>query len=194
MKYPITEESMKQAREYAEKAGGYTHLHEGFEDTTQSQQYKRWVTGGFAQNIVKNYCISNDILCIEDSTTYKDNDRFDLKIQGFKFDIKATNTNIQCQVNKTSMIKATKGETHAFFFMRIDKDLKWYEPIGFCTSKYYGDNASHISKGDLIPKTSFVNKFNTTYVMDEDKIQYSGIESLAKLKHRRNNAIIQSTL
>lgn len=184
MKYPITEEALKSAKEYAPKAVPYTHLHDGFKDTTPQQQQKRWITGGFAQNIIKDFCIINGIKCEEDTTSHRDNDVFDLKIQGFSFDIKATISNIQCQVNKTSLLKATRGQTHAFFFMKIDKNMKWYEPLGFCTSKYYGDNAIEVKKGDTIPWTDFVNRFNVTYVMEEENIQHKGIDSLKRLERR----------
>lgn len=184
MKIPFTEQAIQNAESYANKAGGYTHLHDGFKDTTATAQKSRWVTGGIAQNIVKDFCALNKIEAIEDTTDHTQNDKYDLIIQGFKFDVKATNNTIPCQVNLTSLKKATRGETDCFFFMRIDKNKRWYEPIGFCTSKYYSEHCTRIEKGDVIPGTSFVNKFNTTFVMSEDKMQYKGISSLSKLSYK----------
>ncbi len=185
MKFPFTEQAVKYADEYAKKAIPYTHLHDGFEDTKSSQQYNRWMTGGIAQNIVMEYCKINNIECIQDNTTHEQNDNFDLKIQGYLFDIKATNTNIQCQVNHTSIKKIINGRTNCFFFMRIDKNFKWYEPIGFCTAKYYNENQYWVDKGDKIPFTNFINKFGITHTMEESDIQYKGLESLGRIKHRK---------
>lgn len=182
MRLPITEQAMEDAKEYAMKAGDYTYLHDGFKDTSETQQYNRWLTGGFAQNIIKEYCKINNIQVEEDGSSYKENDKYDLKIKGFSFDVKATNSNIPCQVNNTSLMKATKGITHCFFFVKIDKNFKWYDPIGFTTSKYYSENCTIVKKGDIIPGTRFTNKFNTTYVMNNDLIQYEGIDSLMWLK------------
>lgn len=187
MKYPFTNELTKKAKEYAEKAHYYTHKHYGFEGTTKDQQIRRWVVGGVAQNIIEKFCNINNIECISDSTTYKQNDKFDLIINGFIFDIKSTNANIPCQVNDSSMKKAKNGETHCFYFVKFDRDFKWYEPIGFSTIRHYFTNCTKVENGQVIPGTNIKNKFKTTYVMSEKDIQHKGIDVLAKIRHRKFN-------
>lgn len=152
MKFLIPERIIEKAKKYAAASIAYTHNHAGWEDEYNKQE--RIMRGLAAEYFISDFLRVNGVNVVMDSTSARENDKFDFSVNGKTYDVKASSfAGVQITVpyvnKKIDYIiaayvnnDATEIQIHGV----IPKD-KTIEPDCF------------VKPGDKIPGTLIINRF-----------------------------------
>lgn len=159
MKFPCNPRVLIEAWAYARESLAHTFNYQGWRDGHRKAQ--RIATGKFAQLWLAEFCRLNNIPCAPDRSSPYVADAGDLTINGWVIDCKVSVVHgLEGQISPRHE-RESNVDYYAFF--RSDKELSFIEPLGFVRFSDVKARAVVVSKGEKIPGTSVVQRFDRSY-------------------------------
>lgn len=178
LRFPIHSALLSEARLYALESSGHTLDYEGWGD--QYEKMGRLTYGKFGQLWVTEFCRANGIDCVKDISSPYVPDKVDLTIYGHAIDVKTTVN--RSLLGQTSPGVFQKNACDFFCFLVTDKKCSFVETIGFLDAETYKSIAVKVKKGELIPGTTWEQRFSESYFLPPDAPVVPFMNFLLKLK------------
>jgi len=167
-KYPANSALLAEARLYAKESIEHTVDYKGWADG--HKKLSRIVTGKYAQIWLAEFCALNDIDFKKDNSSPYESDDCDIEICGYKIDCKASvSSNFLYQVSPHI---EKQNQIFAYAFFLTDEKCSFIKPCGFIRRDRYLKHAIKIEKGQFLPNTKVVQKFDKgSYFLDKEYVK-----------------------
>jgi hypothetical protein len=168
MKYklPFNSALLCEAKLYAIESIEHTLNYKGWEDG--HEKLIRITVGKCCQLWLSEFCRLNGIHHKKDDSSPYLPDNMDLEICGYKVDCKASYIpELCCQV--TENIHKSNIDFYSFFL--TDKKLSYISPLGMISKEDYLKDAIKVIKGDKIPGTNYIQRFDYSYFLNQKFLQ-----------------------
>lgn len=158
MKLPMTSSLLTEARLYALESTQFTFDYDGWNQQNEASaaaKLERITIGRYGQLWLAEFCKINGIPYEKDLSSPFVTDTSDIFIAGRSVDVKTSKmSNLPPQVSPGVVSKS-----EVFAFLRTDQSLSFIEPLGFIESDAFLQLARKILYDDLIPGTTFRQRF-----------------------------------
>ena len=165
-KYPANSAILTEARMYALESINCTVDYEGWKDC--HKKMCRITTGKYAQLWLSEFCRLNEIPYKKDKSSPYLHDKEDIEINGHSIDCKVST--IEHLVGQVSPHVLNQENIDFYVFFLTNDELSFIAPYGLIRRKDFIRLAKEIKKGEQLPGTKIIQKFNSSFFISTSSL------------------------